>query len=83
MVPACACARFLGLTFLLPGAQVNPKGKGVATPLWIAASKGHHSIVYLLSQHKAKAKVKFNGRSAYDEAVKNGHEKVAELLKKL
>ncbi|ELR11169.1 ankyrin 2,3/unc44, putative [Acanthamoeba castellanii str. Neff] len=65
------------------GAQANPKAKGAATPLWIAASKGHHSIVYLLTQHKAKAKVKFNGRSAYDEALKNGHEKVVELLKKL
>jgi hypothetical protein len=32
---------------------------------------------------RVQAKVKFNGRSAYDEALKNGHEKVVELLKKL
>jgi hypothetical protein len=35
----------------------------------------------LVAPHQTR--VKFNGRSAYDEAVKNGHEKVVELLKTL
>jgi uncharacterized protein len=63
------------------GANVNVKNRNDFTPLMGAASRGHNDVVELLIEKGADVMARDSfGESAYEMAIKNGHQSTAAII---
>ncbi|MCF7900244.1 ankyrin repeat domain-containing protein [Candidatus Babeliales bacterium] len=73
-----SCVRLL---LTAPEIQVNTQNQQGHTALMLAADSGHDSCVQLLIAARAFTETRDNtNRTAYDYAVQNGHQAIADIL---